>query len=73
MARPGRPSVSDEQVQAVAMMKEPLHGIRFQTVPEILQAVDRSIRNINRTGAPTVIRLPHWSHSTSNRTKLYKF
>jgi len=25
-------------------MKEPLRGIRFRTVPEILQAVDRSIK-----------------------------
>jgi len=32
-------------------MKEPLCGIRFRTVPEILQAVDRSIRAINTTGA----------------------
>jgi len=32
-------------------MKEPLRGIRFRTVPEILQAVDRSIRTINTTGA----------------------
>ena len=29
--------------------KEPLRGIRFRTVPEILQAVDRSIRAINTT------------------------
>jgi hypothetical protein len=41
-------------------MKEPLRGIRFRTVPEILQAVDRSIRTINTTGAGKVIlRLPH--------------
>jgi len=32
-------------------MKEPLRGIRFRTVPEILQAVDRSILTINTTGA----------------------
>jgi len=32
-------------------MKEPLRGIRFRTVSEILQAVDRSIRTINTTGA----------------------
>jgi len=32
-------------------MKEPLRGIRFRTVPEILQAVDRSIRTISTTGA----------------------
>jgi len=41
-------------------MKKPLRGIRFRTVPEILQAVDRSIRTINTTGAAKVIlRLPH--------------
>ena len=28
----------------IPKMKEPLRGIRFRTVPEILQAVDRSIR-----------------------------
>jgi len=32
-------------------MKKPLRGIRFRTVPEILQVVDRSIRTINTTGA----------------------
>ena len=35
----------------IPKMKEPLRGIRFRTVPEILQAVDRSIRTINTTGA----------------------
>ena len=41
-------------------MKGPLRGIRFRTVPEILQAVDRSIRTINTTDAAKGIpRLPH--------------
>jgi len=41
-------------------MKEPLRGIRFRTVPEILQAVDRSIPTINTTGAAKgILRLPH--------------
>ena len=41
-------------------MKEPLRGIRFRNVPEILQAVDRSIRTINTTGAAKgILRLPH--------------
>jgi len=41
-------------------MKEPLRGIRFRTVPEILQAVDPSIRTINTTGAAKgILRLPH--------------
>jgi hypothetical protein len=36
-------------------MKKPLRGIRFRTVPEILQAVDRSIRTIDTSGAATHI------------------
>jgi hypothetical protein len=49
-------------------MKEPLRGIRFRTVPEILQAVDRSIRTINTTGAAKgIIRLPHrWQRVVHN-------
>ena len=38
----------------IPKMKEPLRGIRFRTIPEILQAVDRSIRTINTTGAAKV-------------------
>ena len=41
-------------------MKEPLRGIHFRTVLEILQAVDRSIRTINTTGAAKgILRLPY--------------
>ena len=41
-------------------MKEPHRGIHFRTVPENLQAVDRSIRTINTTGAAKgILRLPH--------------
>ena len=49
-------------------MKEPLHGIRFRTVPEILQAVDRSIQTINTTGAAKgILRLPHrWQRGVHN-------
>ena len=49
-------------------MKEPLRGIRFRTVPEILQAVDRSIRTINTTGAAKgILRLPHrWQRMVHN-------
>jgi len=44
----------------IPTMKEPLRGIRFRTVPEILQVVDRSIRTINITGAAKgILRLPH--------------
>jgi len=49
-------------------MKEPLRGIRFRTVPEILQPVDRSIRTINTTGAAKgILRLPHrWQRVVNN-------
>ena len=52
----------------IPKMKEPLRGIRFRTVPEILQAVDRSIRTINTTGATKGIpRLPHrWQRVVHN-------
>ena len=51
-----------------ARMKEPLRGILFRTVPEILQAVDRSIRTINTTGAAKgILRLPHrWQRVVDN-------
>jgi len=49
-------------------MKEPLRGIRFRIVPEILQAVDRSIRTINTTSAAKgILRLPHrWQRVVHN-------
>ena len=49
-------------------MKEPLRVIRFRTVPEILQAVDRSIRTINTTcTAKGILRLPHrWQQVVHN-------
>jgi len=53
----------------IPKMKEPLRGIRFRTVPEILQAVDRSIRTINTTGAAKcILRLPHrWQDSKTSK------
>ena len=58
----------------IPKMKEPLRGIRFRTVPEILQAVDRSIRTINATGAAKgILRRPHrWQrvvHNTGDYTE----
>jgi len=49
-------------------MKKPLRGIRFRTVPEILQAVVRSIRTINITGAAKgILLLPHrWQWVVNN-------
>ena len=52
----------------IPKMKEPLRGIRFRTVPEILQAVDSSIQTINTTGAAKgILRLPHrWQRVVHN-------
>ena len=52
----------------IPKMKEPLRGIRFRTVPEILQAVDRSIRTMTTTGAAKgILRLPHrWQRVVHN-------
>ena len=52
----------------IPKMKEPLRGIRFRTVPEILQVVDRSIRTINTTGAAKgILRLPRrWQRVVHN-------
>ena len=49
-------------------MKEPLRDIRFRTAPEILQAVDRSIRTINTTGAAKgILRLTYrWQRVVHN-------
>jgi len=52
----------------IPKMKEPLRGIHFRTAPEILQAVDRSIRTINTTGAAKgILRLPQpWQRVVHN-------
>ena len=48
---PYYPDLSPCDFDLIPKMKEPLRGIRFRTVPEILQAGDCSIRTINTTGA----------------------
>jgi len=52
----------------IPKMKEPLRGIRFRTVPEILQAVDRSIRTMKTTGAAKgILRFPYrWQRVVLN-------
>ena len=61
-------SLSPCDFHLIPKMKEPLRGIRFRTVPEILQAVDRSIRTINTSGAAkSILRLPHrWQRVVHN-------
>jgi len=48
---PYSPDLSPCDFDLFPKMKEPVRGIRFRTVPEILQAVDGSIRTINTTDA----------------------
>ena len=62
------PLLSPCDFDLIPKMKEPLRGIRFRTVPEILQAADRSIRTINTTGAAKgILRLPHrWQRVVHN-------
>jgi len=62
------PGLSPCDFNLIPKMKEPLHGIRFRTVPEILQAVDSSIRTINTTGAAKgILQLPHrWQRVVHN-------
>ena len=64
----GHKGLSPCDFDLIPKMKEPLRGIRFRTVPEILQAVDRSIRTINTTGAAKcILRLPHrWQRVVNN-------
>ena len=66
--RERRKEESQDSIHMIPKMKEPLRGIRFRTVPEILQAVDRSIRTINTTdAAKCVLRLPHrWQRVVHN-------
>ncbi|GFV39935.1 mariner Mos1 transposase [Trichonephila clavipes] len=57
---PYSPDLSPCDFDLIPKMKEPLRVIRFQTGPDIIAAVDRSIRTLNRTGAATsILRLPH--------------
>lgn len=54
------PELSIWEFGLIPMMKEPLLGIRFGTVPEIRQAVYHSIRTINTTAAAKcILRLSH--------------
>ena len=47
-------------------MEEPIRGIRISTIPEILQAIDRAIRIISRTGAANGIPPHRWQWVVDN-------
>lgn len=59
-ALPYFPGLSPCDFNLIPKTKEPVHGIHFSTVLEILQAVDFSIRTINRTNAAKGILQLHW-------------
>ncbi|PNF42435.1 hypothetical protein B7P43_G09589 [Cryptotermes secundus] len=70
---PYSPDLSPCDFDLIPKMKEPPRGIRFRTVPEILQAVGRSIRTINTTGAAeSIVRHSHlwqWVMKDSRTSK----
>ena len=65
---PHSPDLSPCEYDLIPKLKETLRDIRYKTVPDILQAVGRSVRNIDRTGTATGIwRLPHrWQRVVDN-------
>ena len=50
---PYSPNVIPCNIDFIPKMKEPLNGISFRTIPDILAVVNHSIQTINRTGAAT--------------------
>ena len=65
---PYLPDLSPCDYDLIPKLKEPLRDIRFQTVPDILRAVGRSLRNIDRTVTATGIRrfLHRWQRVVDN-------
>ena len=65
---PHSPDLGPCDYDLIPKLKEPLRDIRFQTVPDILQVVEQSMRNIDRTETATGIRrLPHrWQQVVDN-------
>ena len=65
---PYSPDLSPCDYDLIPKLKEPLRGIRFRTVEDVIQATDRSLRTIRRLGsADGIRRLPHrWEHVLRN-------
>lgn len=54
------PDLSPCVFDLIPKMKEPIRSILVQSVPDIFEAIDRTIQAINRTGtAKYVLGLPH--------------
>jgi len=57
---PYSPDISPCDFDLIPKVKEPLRGRRFKTIPDIIDAVGRSVRTIKKTGADKgIMRLPH--------------
>jgi len=57
---PYSPDVRPFNFYLIPNVKEPLHSRRLKTIPDIIDAVGRSVRTINKTGAAKgIMRLPH--------------
>lgn len=65
---PYSPDISHCDFDLIPKVKEPLRGRRFKTIPDIIDAVGRSVRTINKTGATKgIMRLPHrWERVLHN-------
>jgi histone-lysine N-methyltransferase SETMAR len=48
---PYSPDISPCDFDLIPKVKEPLCGRRFKAIPDIIDAVGRSVRTINKTGA----------------------
>jgi len=62
------PDISPGDFDLIPKVKEPLRSRRFKTIPYIIDAVGRSVRTINKTGAAKgIMRLPHrWERVLHN-------
>jgi len=65
---PYSPDISPCDFDLIPKVKEPLRGRHFKTIPDIIDAVGRSVRTINKTGAAKgIMRLPHcWERVLHN-------
>jgi len=62
------PDISPCNLDLIPKVKEPLRSRRFKTIPDIIDAVGRSVWTINKTGAAKgIMRFPHrWEQVLHN-------
>ena len=65
---PYSPDMNTGDYDFFAKVKEPLRGARYNTRDELIRAIERSIRNINKNGrADGVRRLPNIRQKVINK------